>query len=68
MNGVPVPSEDRSQWISSQRSGSRDIYWCSRLNEPVIIEYKDGEPVCRNCNDVLDDEEHVFLGHVRKPY
>lgn len=71
MNAIPVPPEERSQWFSSIPGASgqgRDVYWCSRLNEPVIITFKDGGPLCTNCRDVLDDTEHTFLGHVRKPY
>mgnify|MGYP001606118789 CR=1 FL=1 len=51
--------------ISFKPGRFRDIYWCFRLNEPMIISYKDNEKHCVNCG-VFDKDMHVFLGHIIK--
>lgn len=63
VNGTPVPMEERSQWVSSTPVGFRDLYWCPSLNEPFVgLE-------CGYCKiNMAEDGNHVFLGHVRKPY
>lgn len=50
-------------------TGSRDLYWCWHLNEPVIIEYREGRSYCIHCrDDLLDDgDSHTFIAHVKKP-
>jgi hypothetical protein len=55
--------------ITNVPAGSRDLYWCWHLNEPVIIEYREGRSYCTNCRaDLLGDaEEHTFILHVMKP-
>jgi hypothetical protein len=54
--------------IILEAKGWRDLYWCYILNEPVIIEYKDGQPFCTNCNgNPLKGQEHSFIFHILKP-
>jgi len=63
------------------RRGFRDVHWCSRLNEPVILEYR-GDPraaFCTGCQceDHGDPDEfgtsegflgdHPFIIHILKP-
>lgn len=66
-----IPVIDR--WISYEPTGSRDVYWCHRLNEPVIIEYRvvgsDRQSYCVNCSqhDITNDSMHTFVCHVHKP-
>ncbi len=50
-------------------TGSRDLYWCWHLNEPVIISYRDGLSYCDNCRAELlgDEDSHTFIAHVLKP-
>lgn len=52
------------------RRGYRDLYWCHRLNEPMIIEYRDGRTYCDCCGqaDVVEsDDDHTFIQHITKP-
>lgn len=66
---------DNNRRVSYQPTGSRDVYWCHRLNEPVIVEYQhqhngnERRSFCANCTqlDITDDDAHTFVCHVHKP-
>lgn len=50
--------------------GFRDAYWCWHLNEPVILQYEDDQPICAHCGgDPIEDpaQLHEFLVHLSKP-
>lgn len=53
--------------MSNTALGYRDLYWCAHYNEPVIV---DGDGKCSECSApaVEDEDGHVFLGHILKPY
>lgn len=53
--------------LELEPKGFRDLMWCQYLNEPAILEYRDGRPHCPNCNGNFEAESHPFLGHIRKP-
>ena len=57
--------------ITPQPRGMRDLMWCPHINEPMILEYRDGRPYCRGCGNgnvsSFEAETHVFMGHVCKP-
>ena len=70
-NGVQIIPKERSPWMSMEPAGFRDIYWCSSLNEPYFLSYRDGGPYCCNCDQAMNlpsDEYHIFIGHAIKPY
>lgn len=60
--------------ISFKPVGFRDVWWCYRVNEPVITIYEgtmatEWHPVCSICKQRLDDpaiEDHVFMFHINK--
>lgn len=57
--------------VSFEPVGFRDVYWCPRLNEPVILEYRQAvgserEPWCINCGCPLESD-HAFICHIHKP-
>lgn len=70
--------------ITLEATGSRDVWWCQILNEPIIIQYADGErgPAayahCTGCGWTCDTERaeddpaflsmHDFCFHICKPY
>jgi hypothetical protein len=58
--------------VTFEPKGYRDVHWCPRLNEPVIIQYTGipggsvaDTPSCTNCGEWGDD--HVFICHILKP-
>lgn len=59
---------NRRKNVTFKPMGYRDVYWCERLNEPVIIEYRGDEPErqawCVNCDGPMDQERHRFICHV----
>jgi hypothetical protein len=54
--------------FTTKPKGYRDLYWCHRLIEPVILRYVKGEEYCINCNSLLGalDTDHEFLAHIRR--
>jgi hypothetical protein len=56
-----------SDLISLEAKGSRDLYWCYVLNEPVIIEYRNDVAICTHCSAELNNNQHRFMFHINKP-
>lgn len=65
-------------FVSFERKGYRDVYWCPTLNEPVILIYEvkglEYHPICNMCQEALpqltdnaDDFSHTFIVHILKP-
>lgn len=52
--------------VTYEAKGYRDVIWCPYLNEPAIIEYKDGKPDCHNCDGNYEPETHEFICHIEK--
>lgn len=52
--------------LTPEARGFRDLYWCSILNEPVILTYQDNKTYCTCCegSDIIDDGLHEFVGHI----
>lgn len=46
--------------------GYRDVMWCSYLNEPAILEWKNGKPQCPNCEEHFEAGTHPFICHILK--
>jgi hypothetical protein len=65
----PVADEDaRARFrITYEQQGFRDVHWCHRMNEPIIVQYKPGtnDKHCDWCNG-WDETEHPFLCHIEK--
>jgi hypothetical protein len=59
------PGEPAS--VSFIQAGYRDVFWCSILNEPAIIEYRQGKAFCDCCDDSPFNDSHVFICHIHKP-
>lgn len=57
----------REDWVTFEPTGYRDVIWCPYLNEPAIIQYKNGEPDCPNCPGNYEPETHEFICHILKP-
>ncbi len=53
--------------VDFEMKGYRDVHWCYILNEPWVIQYRDGHAYCTNCTWLDDGEKgqltEVFLGH-----
>jgi hypothetical protein len=58
-------AQEKRGWITNEPKGFRDIMWCPYLNEPAILEYKEGKPWCPNCEN-FEAETHEFIGHIKK--
>lgn len=52
--------------ISRKPHGYRDVMWCPYINEPAIIEYRDGKPYCPLCNGNFEASTHEFICHIKK--
>lgn len=60
----------RPDCIGFVSQGFRDVYWCPYHNEPGILTYEDGRPICEHCGSSLLEEErgeHVFIVNIWKP-
>lgn len=45
----------------------RDVYWCHYLNEPIVLEYRNGMRYCHACHCNMDsDDDHSFICHIQK--
>ena len=48
--------------------GSRDVFWCYQLNEPVILEWRGETPFCTCCYAAMNYPMlHTFIANIRKP-
>ena len=68
--------------LTYKPKGWRDIYWCWYANEPMVLEYRDDEPYCVECQckfkinkngDGIFDKnwlgaDHIFICHILKPF
>lgn len=58
----------RRRAVTFTPRGYRDVVWCPYLNEPAILQFKNGKPDCPNCNGNYEPGSHMFICNVRKPY
>ena len=64
-------AEGQRECVSFEAMGFRDVVWCCYLNEPTIMEYRDGpagrQTFCPNCEH-RDPERasHHFICHIGK--
>lgn len=64
---IPWSSEEgRPHRVSFHPKGYRDVMWCPYLNEPAILEWRDGKPHCPNCNGHFEGATHLFICHIEK--
>ena len=57
----------RPSCVTFNPEGHRDVVWCGYLNEPVILEWRDGKQWCVNCSQHYEAESHPFICHINKP-
>lgn len=62
-----VEQEKREWELTKEPKGFRDLMWCPYLNEPTILEYREGEPYCGCCDGNFEAETHEFIAHIKQP-